>query len=332
MSILVTGGAGFMGLAVVEQLLARGEQVVVLDLHAPPAHAAAAFARLPGRLTALPGDVTTPGAIADAVLRHGVRRMIHAAAITAAAQRDAREPARIANVNLVGTLRAMEAARDGRLERVVYASTGALYGPAGVDVGEPLDEQRHAPDPRTLYGISKFAAERSCLRLRELWDMDIRVGRLGQAYGRWEYASGERDTLSLVTQVTAMALSGREAVIPDVGAQDWIYAPDLAAAIIALLDAPRLEDTLFHLGAEAPFGVEAWCERLAQAFPAFTWRFAPAGDPGNVTALAPRPRTAFSARRLRTQTGWAPCFASIDAAFADYMQWLEAGGSAFLQP
>lgn len=258
--------------------------------------------------------------------------MIHAAAITAAADRDAREPARIASVNLVGTLRALEAARDARLERVVYASTGALYGPAGVDVGEYLDEQRHAPDPRSLYGISKFAAERSCLRLRDLWNLDIRVGRLGQAYGRWEYASGERDTLSLVTQVTAMALRGETAVIPDVGAQDWIYAPDLAAAIIALLDAPRLADSLFHLGAEAPFGVDAWCERLARQFPGFAWQFAPAGEMGNVTALALRPRTAFSTRRLRTQTPWGPRYAAMDAAFDDYMAWLEAGGAAYLRP
>ena len=116
-SILVTGGAGFMGLAAVEQLLARGERVVVLDLHALPAHAAGVFGTLPGSLTALQGDVTAPGAVADVISQHGIRRMIHAAAITAAAERDAREPARIANVNLVGTLRALEAARDAKLDR-----------------------------------------------------------------------------------------------------------------------------------------------------------------------------------------------------------------------
>jgi nucleoside-diphosphate-sugar epimerase len=198
-----------------------------------------------------------------------------------------------------------------------------------VDVPELLDEVKHAPDPRTLYGISKFAAERSCLRLRELWGLDIRVGRLAQAYGRWEYPSGERDTLSLVTQVTAMARDAREAVIPDAGPQDWIYAPDVAAALVALADAPRTADALFHLGTEAPFAVDAWCALLARRYPAFRWRFAQADGTPNVVTLAPRARTAFSARRLREQTGWAPRYGMAEA-FADYLAWLDAGGAALV--
>jgi UDP-glucuronate 4-epimerase len=302
---------------------------VLFDLHRLPATAAAAFAALPGRFEAVTGDVAEPGAIQAVVAAHGVRRLLHAAAITADANRDAREPVRIATVNLIGTLRALEAARDGGVARYVHASTGALFGPAGIGVARPLDEERDRPDPQSLYGITKFAAERACLRLASLWRLDVRIGRLAQVYGRWEYPSGERDTLSLPCQLTAVALRGGEAVIPQAGPQDWIYAPDVAAALIALLDAGPSERALYHLGNEAPFAVEAWCERLAARFPAFRWRFAAAGEAPNVTALSPQPRTAFSSRRLRADTGWAPRF-PIDAAFADYMTWIEAGGAGLI--
>jgi len=96
-------------------------------------------------------------------------------------ERDAREPRRIAEVNLIGTLNVLEASRNSGVQRFVHASTGALFGAAGVGVPEPLDEERHRPVPESMYGITKYAAERSCLRLAALWGLDMRIGRLALA-------------------------------------------------------------------------------------------------------------------------------------------------------
>src|SRR6185436_9232498 len=109
------------------------------------------------------------------------------------------------------------------VQRFVHASTGAIFGAAGTNVPELLDEERHRPMPESMYAITKYAAERTCLRLASLWNLDLLVGRLATAYGRWEYSSGVRDRLSPPTIVARLAAEKREAVFPPMGATDYIY-------------------------------------------------------------------------------------------------------------
>src|SRR4029078_10181889 len=134
--ILLTGGAGFVGLNVAEQLLARGEEVVLFDLSPAPGGFRVFFEH---------GDVTDRDALEIVFSTRKIENVIHLAAIPAGAERDAREPRRIAEVNLLSTLNVLEAARRHGVRRFVHTSTGALYGAAGVGVAEPLDEERHPP-------------------------------------------------------------------------------------------------------------------------------------------------------------------------------------------
>ena len=312
--ILVTGGAGFVGLNVAEQLLARDAGVLLFDVKPPPA----AFSP---KAHFLQGDVTDREAL-DRAFSHGtVDAVVHLAAITAGPERDARDPRRIADVNLIGTLNVLEAAHRHRVRRFVHASTGALYGAAGVGVEEPLDEERHRPVPETMYGITKYAAERSCLRLAALWGLDARIGRLALAYGRWEHASGVRDRLSPPTEIARIALAGGEAVFPPLGPTDYIYGPDVARALLALLDADAPSHRLYHLGAGSAWALPQWCALLARRFPKFRWR--ESTENCNVLPLAPVMRTRFSNRRLVEDLGYLPRFPP-EAAVDDFVSWLEA--------
>ena len=310
--ILLTGGAGFVGLNVAEQLLARGDEVLIFDLRPPP--------RSFSKARFVEGDVTNPALLDELFSANRIDRVIHMAAITAGPERDAREPRRIAEVNLIGTLNVLEASRKSGVRRFVHASTGALYGAAGMGVGEPLDEERHRPVPESMYGITKYAAERSCLRLAALWGLDVRIGRLALAFGRWEHASGVRDRLSPPTEIARIARAGGEAVFPPLGDTDYIYAPDLARALIALADARAPSHRLYHLGTGAAWALPAWCELLQQRFPRFRWR--ESGEGCNVVPLAPGTRTRFSNQRLADDLGWAPRF-DLPAAAADFVSWLE---------
>jgi nucleoside-diphosphate-sugar epimerase len=312
--ILVTGGAGFIGLNVAEQLLECGEAVLLFDLKPPPAGFSYTVAFVQG-------DVTDREQVEKLFSEFSVNRVIHAAAITAGPERDTREPRRIAEVNFLGTLNVLEAARKHRVRRFVQASTGALYGAAGVGVGEPLDEERHRPVPESMYGITKYAAERSCLRLAALWGLDVRVGRLALAYGRWEYASGARDRLSPPTEIARIAAAGGEAVFPPLGPTDYIYAPDVARALIALLDAKAPSHRLYHLGTGAAWSLPEWCALLAKRFPGFRWRESAEGC--NVLPLSPATRTRFSNRRLAEDLGYAARFPP-NLAVDDFAGWLEA--------
>lgn len=314
--ILVTGGAGFIGLNVAEQLLERGESVVLFDLAPPPA----AFSAI---ATFVQGDVSDFEVVGRVFEKHAPDGVIHAAAITAGAERDAREPRRIAEVNLIGTLNVLEAAHQHAVRRFVHASTGALFGAAGVGVGEPLDEERHRPAPESMYGITKYAAERSCLRLAALWNLDVRIGRLALAYGRWERASSARNRLSPPTEIARIALEGGEAVFPRLGPTDYIYAPDVARALLALLDAQAPSHRLYHLGTGAAWSLPEWCALLAKRFPKFRWRESERPEECNVLPLAPATRTRFSNRRLVEDLDYAPRFPPA-AALEDFAPWLEA--------
>ncbi|HYL87664.1 MAG TPA: NAD(P)-dependent oxidoreductase [Burkholderiales bacterium] len=305
--ILVTGGAGFVGLNVVEQLRARGDEVRVYDVERPALDVP--FER---------GDVTQS---LDQVL-DGVTRIIHLAAITADAARDARDPRRIAEVNFLGTLNVLEAARRHGIQRVFHASTGALYGAAGVAAPEPLDEERDRPVPESMYGITKYAAERACLRLASLWKLDVRIGRLAMAFGRWEHATGARTTLSPPTLVARIARQGGEAVFPPRGPTDYIYAPDLASALIALLDAKEPRHRLYHLSTGAAWSLPDWCELLAKRFPKFRWRESTRAEEWNVVPLSPATRTRFSNRRLVEDLGWQPRF-TVAQALDDFLAWMD---------
>jgi nucleoside-diphosphate-sugar epimerase len=311
--ILLTGGAGFVGLNVAEQLLARGEEVLIFDLRPPPAFfSKALFAQ---------GDITDLAFLKSVFQQYRIDQVIHMSAITAGPERDASEPKRIAEVNLIGTLNVLQQARNSGVERFVHASTGALYGAAGIGVSEPLDEERHRPVPESMYGITKYAAERSCLRLAALWGLDVRIGRLAMAFGRWEHESGVRDRLSPPTVIARLALAGGEAVFPPLGATDYIYGPDVAGALIALLDAEAPSHRLYHLGTGAAWALPQWCGLLEKRFPKFRWR--ESDKDCNVVPLAPGTRTRFSNRRLVEDLGWAPRF-DLAAAAEDFIGWQQA--------
>ena len=319
---LVTGGAGFVGLNVVEQLLARGEHVVLADRNPLPAIAREDFARLPGRLETLIFDVTDPASIEHVFASARPTHLIHLAAITAGVERDSTDPASIARVNYLGVIDTLTAARKHGVKRIVYASTGALFGAAGPSATQPLDEVADRPAPNTIYGITKFAAERTCLRLKALWDLDLRVGRLAMVYGRWEYATGARDTMSPLWRLTRMAMAGATAVFPDAGPMDFVYGADIGRALIALLDAPTPRHPVYHLGVGDPWPLTAWCERLRTKWPQFVFVTSTEAREWTVPGVAPSTRMRFAVDRAQQDLGFKQAY-PIDRAFDDYVEWIE---------
>jgi len=329
MTIMVTGAFGFVGLNIVEALLGRGEMVVALGLGKVPEEAEADFDSLPGRLVAIEADVTTEGAIAGAMAAHGVERLIHTAAITAGFEREQATPAKVFEVNLMGTIAAIQAARDNGVKKIVSFSSSSVYG-SGADDVEIVEEATTWPRMGTTYAISKYAAERTAIRLGELWDLDVSLLRPGAVYGPFERDTGARDTLSAVLQVTRMARAGTPVVLPRRAMADWVYGPDVAGAAIALLDATGLGGRVYNIacGPDKRFTLEAWCHKLKTQFPGFTARLAEPGETGNVELYGDRERPPLSVRALAQDTGFVPAF-GLEDAFAHYLRWIEKHSTVF---
>ncbi|HKJ00333.1 MAG TPA: NAD(P)-dependent oxidoreductase [bacterium] len=321
MTVLVTGGSGFVGLNLLQLLLERGDRVVNLSLAPPPAAAQQLFDSLPGTLQSVVGDACDAPTVERIFEGQGIERVVHAAVITAGPERERSDPAGIVAVNLQSVLTVLEAARRHGVQRFVYPSSGAVYGESAY-AAPVLDEDATPPRPVTLYGISKYAAERMALRYRTLHGMDVLAARLGIVFGRWEHATGQRDTLSAIYELTRLARAGETAALPNAGRRDWVYAPDVAAGLVTLLYHPQPAHAVYHVTAGREWSAEQWCERLQTRYPDFRFRMVTDEAQANVNLYRASFRAPLSNLRLREETGFAARF-GLDEAFADYLDWLE---------
>lgn len=328
MSVMVTGGTGFVGLNLVEALLTRGEHVVVVALDDVPPSALRAFNSLPGRLTQIRGDVRDGPAMTGLMRAHAVDRLFPFAAITSGPKREAEMPERIIEVNLLGFIAQLRAARDAGVARVIAPSSGSVYGESFFN-HTVLDETRTAPVPTGIYGMTKYAVERSALRLGALWGVDVIAARISSVFGPWERDTGLRDLIGPHWHLATLARAGKEAVLPaDLPAYSWVYSRDVASGLLHLLDMAAPAQLVFNLCSGVPWGpvITDWAAQLAVTFPGFTWR--QSADPAevNVPLTETRPRGMMDIARIAA-TGWAPRFPPA-AAYADYAAWLRANPTA----
>jgi len=232
--VLVTGAAGFIGSNLVRRLLEDGRRVVAVDDLSTGRLENLAPARAPhlaGRLEFDHLDVTSD-AFAGLVARHRPGVVIHLAA-----QVDVRvsvaEPVRDAELNVLGTLRVLEAARAAGVGRVVYAASIAGYGDPPPEL-LPLDESVTTP-PLSPYGASKRAAGDYVLAYGALHGVDGVVLTLANVYGPHQTTAGEG---GVVATFVGRMLEGRPCTVYGDGLQtrDFVHVDDVADAFVRAAD------------------------------------------------------------------------------------------------
>lgn len=307
MRVLVTGASGFIGLNLVETLLAQGDDVIGLDGRPPPPR----FADCPFHEI----DVRERGSLDRVLETEKPQAVVHAAALTPGRDTERRRMAATVEVNVLGTAHVLEAAARAGCARVLYLSSAAVYGMSE----DPVLGEQSVPSPRSLYGITKLAAEQLALRYREIAGLDVVAARLAAAFGPWEAESGARDTLSPFYRVAQLARKGGEAILPRRSALDWIYAREAAAALAFVLKVRAPQDPVLNIGPAPRYDLERFCAAAAKRHAKFRWRVDPAR--ANIDLFGARDRPALSTARLRA-AGFSPRF-DEQAAYADYLDWLE---------
>jgi UDP-glucuronate 4-epimerase len=227
---LVTGGAGFIGSHVAEQLLARGTEVALLDNFDPyydPAVKRATASMLAERgATLVDGDLRDPDAVARALA--GVDRVVHLAA-RPGVRASVEDPRTTFDINVTGTLTLLEGMRSTGIQGLVFASSSSVYGG---DAQLPFREDMPASQPLSPYAASKRAGEHLIASYVHLFGLGCFALRFFTVYGprgRPDMSIGKFTKKAYLGET--IPLYGDGSVI-----RDFTYVDDIVRGILAAHD------------------------------------------------------------------------------------------------
>lgn len=236
MKVLVTGGAGFIGSNVVRLLVEQSHSVRVLD------NLSTGY---PANLVGIPGVEFMVGDIRDDRIlgeaTRGVEAIVHMAA-SVGNIRSLQDPVKDSEVNVLGTLRLLEAARKAGIKKVVYSSSAAIYGEPRY---LPVDE-KHPLQPDTPYGVSKLAGEGHCLCYGRLNHIEVVCLRYFNVYG----PNQRYDSYGNVIPIFANRLSRQMPLIlygDGDQTRDFVHVHDVARANLLALKAEGVSGA-FNIG------------------------------------------------------------------------------------
>jgi UDP-glucose 4-epimerase len=248
-SLLITGASGFVGLNVLESFLSRGWRVLALSLDGIPDIARRDLARLPGQLEDLRADARDLTLIEHRLAGERFDAVVAAAAITSGPERERMSPGDIIEVNLLAAVRLLEAAARHQVPRMLMFSSSAASGETAFAGRTVLETD--PPRPSSIYGATKAAIEAIARRWNALADgPKVWVPRLTAVFGHWERQTGVRDAMSPPFQIVRAALAGEAiAPLPEGGARDWVFAPEVAEAIFWMMTSDQTQgDRCYQLG------------------------------------------------------------------------------------
>jgi UDP-glucose 4-epimerase len=274
MNFLITGAAGFLGSALANHLAREGHQVRGIDdLSA-------------GNLEALSPDVLfTRGDVNDRpklwTLLQDVDCVYHLAARVSVPE-SVLYPREYNAVNVGGTVSLMEAMRDVGVHRVVYISSGAVYG----DQGEQPLKESYAPSPGSPYAVSKLAGEFYVRTIGDLWGIETVSLRVFNAYGPGQHLPASHPPV--IPYFLRQAVRDGSMVVHGSGIQtrDYVFVDDVVRCMVAAATAPGLDNAVVNVGS----GTETSVKELVRLIVEMT---------GSKAEVIYNPRTVPGVSRMR---------------------------------
>jgi len=235
---LVTGGAGFIGAHLAEFLLTEGWSVRVIDDFSSGLDSN--IVDCLDRIDLIRGDIRDEETLARAM--SGVEVVFHEAAIPSV-PRSVAEPVRTNSVNVEGTLKVLQAARENGVRRVVYAASSSAYGDTEV---LPKVETMEAM-PLSPYALQKYAGERYCSLYTELYGLETVALRYFNIFGPRQNPKSEY--AAVIPRFATAALMGEPAEIYGDGEQtrDFTFVADTVRANVLAADAPKASGRVMNI-------------------------------------------------------------------------------------
>ncbi len=228
MKYLVTGGAGFIGSNIVEELLRRGHQVRVLDNFATGRREN--LTPFLDRIELIEGDLRSYHIVREAV--DGMDFILHQGALPSV-PRSIKDPITSNEVNVAGTLNILDAARDAGVKRVVFASSSSIYGDS-----EKLPKQEDmTPNPLSPYAVSKLAGEKYCQVFARIYGLHTVALRYFNVFGPRQDPTSQYS--AVIPKFITAILNNKQPTIYGDGTQsrDFTYVTNVVEANILATEA-----------------------------------------------------------------------------------------------
>jgi UDP-glucuronate 4-epimerase len=331
MRILVTGSAGFIGAALSEQLLARGDAVFGIDNHNDyydPSLKEARLARFADhpRYSHLRGDIADPDTLPRAFAEFRPERVVHLAA-QAGVRYSLTHPHAYAQSNLVGFVNMLEACRHAEVGHLVYASSSSVYG---ANRRMPFSVADAVDHPVSLYAATKKSNELMAHTYSHLYRLPTTGLRFFTVYGPW----GRPDMSPML--FAGRILRGEAIDVFNHGhhSRDFTYIDDIVEGVIRCLDRPAAPDSaydpmqpdpatsdapyrVYNIGNDKPVQLMRFIELLEQNLGRTATRHLLPMQPGDVAD------TWADVDALRRDVGYAPS-TSIEDGVARFVEWYRA--------
>jgi nucleoside-diphosphate-sugar epimerase len=293
--ILVTGASGWLGSAIVETLLKRGDAVVAVDLGVSPS--IAALAARDQRLTTIVADLGEWHQVMRLFEAHRPDAVIHSAAIVGVIQA-ADIPIKAQRVNVEGAINLFEAMRLSGVKRVIHISTEETYG----DFLSPVIDEDHPQKPLSIYGLTKLAAEHygrvysrehglECINVRTCWVYGPHLPRLRMPRTFVEAA--------LRDEPFHQADGGNLAV-------DQVYIDDTVAGALLALDKPKHKYDAYNIATGVAPTLRATAEAVNRAIPGARITVGDSGPYHHGGKVLSAVKGALNISRARTELGYEP--------------------------
>jgi len=234
--ILITGGAGFIGSALANALVAQGHEVLVLD-----DLSAGDPARLDARVLFHRGEITNRPKLWS--LLQGVQCVYHLAARVLVAE-SLLYPREYNEANVGSTVALLEALRDVGVPRLIFTSSGAIYG---TQVQPPIPETA-VPNPQSPYAVSKLAAEYYIQTIGALWGINTVILRIFNAYGPRQPLLPSHSPV--IPRLLYQAVGNGSLVLFGNGTQtrDFVYIDDVITALVTALTTKAADGHTLNIG------------------------------------------------------------------------------------
>jgi len=235
-NILVTGGAGFIGSNLVDRLSLENRVIVLDNLSSG---SAANLLKSKDRITLTKGDILDRTLLRDIVAE--VEYVFHLAA-NVGNVKSIENPTFDMEVNIQGTINLLEACLKSRIKRLVYSSSGAIFGEARY---LPVDED-HPLHPESPYAVSKLAAEKYCFAFHKVHGLPITALRYFNAYGPRQGTSGYANVIAIFFQ---RIREGKPFTVFGDGEQtrDFVFVGDIATANMLAATHPAAVGEIFNI-------------------------------------------------------------------------------------